>query len=74
MFRPLAETFLSAIDETYSSWMRDIRLAKSRIIVPAGYLASTGPGMGAGWEDREVYAPTDAVGGGVDGEGPQPGP
>ncbi|MEU9142095.1 hypothetical protein AB0D33_40210 [Streptomyces sp. NPDC048404] len=29
-----AETFLSAIDETYTSWMRDIRLAKSRIIVP----------------------------------------
>ncbi|GGR71102.1 MULTISPECIES: phage capsid protein [Streptomyces] len=52
-----AETFLSAIDETYTSWMRDIRLAKSRIIVPAGYLNSAGPGMGAVWEDREVYAP-----------------
>ncbi len=52
-----AETFLSAIDETYTSWMRDIRLAKSRIIVPAGYLLNNGPGMGAVWEDREVYAP-----------------
>lgn len=52
-----AETFLSSIDETYTSWMRDIRLAKSRIIVPAGYLNSVGPGMGAVWEDREVYAP-----------------
>ncbi|MEU0671354.1 capsid protein [Streptomyces sp. NPDC006172] len=52
-----AETFLSAIDETYTSWMRDIRLAKSRIIVPAMYLDSNGPGMGAVWEDREVYAP-----------------
>lgn len=52
-----AETFLSAIDETYTSWMRDIRLAKSRIIVPAGYLLSNGPGMGAVWEDREVFSP-----------------
>ncbi|MGQ4358556.1 phage portal protein [Streptomyces sp. SAS_272] len=52
-----AETFLSSVDETYTSWMRDIRLAKSRIIVPAGYLMANGPGLGAVWEDREVYAP-----------------
>ncbi|WP_309029122.1 phage portal protein [Streptomyces alfalfae] len=51
-----AETFLSAIDETYTSWMRDIRLARSRIIVPSGYLQSNGPGAGALWEDREVFA------------------
>ncbi len=29
---------LDALDETWSSWMRDIRLAKSRLIVPAEYL------------------------------------
>jgi A118 family predicted phage portal protein len=52
-----AETFLSAIDETYTSWMRDVRLAKSRIIVPSGYLLTNGPGQGAVWEDRDVYAP-----------------
>ncbi|MFG2963573.1 capsid protein [Streptomyces sp. NPDC048288] len=52
-----AETFLSSIDETYTSWMRDIRLAKSRIIVPSGYLLNLGPGQGAVWEDRDVYAP-----------------
>ncbi|MBL1100136.1 capsid protein [Streptomyces coffeae] len=51
-----AETFLSSIDETYTSWMRDIRLAKARILVPSGYLTSNGPGRGATWEDREVYA------------------
>lgn len=51
-----AETFLSAIDETYTSWMRDVRLARSRIIVPAGYLQSNGPGQGVSWEDREVFA------------------
>ncbi|MFB7589370.1 capsid protein [Streptomyces sp. NPDC056169] len=52
-----SETFLSGIDETYTSWMRDVRLAKSRIIVPSGYLNSNGPGEGVSWQDREVYAP-----------------
>lgn len=52
-----SETLLSAIDETYTSWMRDVRLARSRIIVPAGYLQSSGPGQGVSWEDREVFAP-----------------
>ncbi|MFJ3537046.1 capsid protein [Streptomyces sp. NPDC090109] len=52
-----AETFLSSIDETYTSWMRDVRLAKSRILVPAMYLDSRGPGAGAVWEDREVFSP-----------------
>ncbi|MEV8351067.1 hypothetical protein ACFVTT_25530 [Streptomyces niveus] len=51
-----AETFLSAIDETYTSWMRDVRLAKMRIIVPAGYPSNHGPGKGASWEDREVFS------------------
>lgn len=51
-----AETFLSAIDETYTSWLRDVRLAKARILVPGSYLQSNGPGAGAWWEDRELYA------------------
>ncbi|MFJ6578379.1 capsid protein [Streptomyces sp. NPDC091368] len=50
------ETFLSAIDETYTSLMRDVRLARSRILVPAGYLDSNGPGAGVAWQDREVFA------------------
>lgn len=29
---------LDSLDEAYSSWMRDIRLAKARLIVPAEYL------------------------------------
>ena len=33
-----SETLLDAIDETYASWMRDIRLAKARLIVPRDYL------------------------------------
>ena len=35
-----SETLLDAIDETYASWMRDVRLAKARIIVPRDYLRS----------------------------------
>ena len=33
---------MDALDEAYSSWMRDIRLAKSRLIVPAEYLHRRG--------------------------------
>jgi A118 family predicted phage portal protein len=51
-----AEGFLGSIDETYTSWMRDVRLARSRIIVPSGYLQGHGPGQGVAWEDREVFA------------------
>lgn len=59
-----SETLFDAVDETYTSWMRDVRLAKSRIIVPNGYLTNNGVGQGMTWEDREVFAgmniaPTD---------------
>jgi A118 family predicted phage portal protein len=53
---------LDALDEAYSSWWRDIRLAKGRIHVPAQYLESDGPGQGARVDvDREVYVPVDGV-------------
>jgi A118 family predicted phage portal protein len=45
-----------ALDETWTSWMRDIRLARARLIVPDGYLRSNGRGEGASFdEDREVF-------------------
>lgn len=50
------ELLFDALDETLTLWMRDVRLAKSRIIIPDGYLQSNGPGRGVSWEDREVYA------------------
>ncbi|GHU56005.1 hypothetical protein AGMMS49975_18630 [Clostridia bacterium] len=31
-------SLLDALDETYSSWIRDVRLAKARIIVPMEYM------------------------------------
>lgn len=44
------------LDETWTSWMRDIRLARARLIVPDGYLRSNGPGNGAEFDDdREVW-------------------
>lgn len=60
------EGLMDALDETYSSLMRDIRLAKGRIVVPNAYLRSNGPGQGAAWdEDREVYSGLDML---VDGD------
>jgi len=54
--------WLDALDEAYSSWWRDIRLAKARLHVPAQYLDSLGPGQGATVDlDREVYVPMAGV-------------
>ena len=54
------ESLLDALDETYTSWMRDIRLGKSRIVVPADALEPAvfggGRGAGKGFDaDREVF-------------------
>jgi A118 family predicted phage portal protein len=51
------EPIFDALDETYSSWMRDVRLGRARILVPEAYLENNGPGRGATFdEDREVFA------------------
>ncbi|MET9954221.1 phage portal protein [Streptomyces sp. NPDC006339] len=56
------EPLLDALDEVYSSWMRDIELGKGRIIVPGAYLESNGPGKGATWDpDRRVYSPLNLL-------------
>lgn len=47
----LRDTF-DALDETFTSWMRDIRLAKARLIVPAEYLRARPSGMD---EDLKRY-------------------
>lgn len=50
------EGLFDALDETFSSWMRDIRLAKGRLIVPDQYLRDRGPGRGAMFDaEQEVY-------------------
>ncbi|MDX3214563.1 phage portal protein [Streptomyces sp. ME02-6991-2B] len=58
------------LDEVWTSWMRDIRLARARLIVPDGYLRDHGPGAGATFdEDREVWQtlkmPPNADGAGI---------
>jgi SPP1 Gp6-like portal protein len=58
------EPLMDALDETYSSWMRDIRLGKGRLIVPRDYLQPLGPGKGAAVDlDREVYEALNTMGG-----------
>jgi len=50
------EPLMDSIDEAYSSWMRDVRLGKGRIIVPGYMLQSAGRGQGAFFDmDQDVY-------------------
>lgn len=50
------EGLMDAIDEAYTSWMRDVRLGKSRIIVPTEYLERRGRGRGTAFDiDAEVF-------------------
>jgi hypothetical protein len=49
---------MDSLDEVYSSWQRDVRLAKARLIVPQQYLDNIGRGKGAVFDpSREVYSP-----------------
>ena len=52
-----SEIMLDAVDETYASWMRDIRLAKARIIVPQEFLEVDYAGRSSFDVDQEIYAP-----------------
>lgn len=50
------EGIMDAVDETYSSLMRDIRIAKGRLVVAESALTSGQPGQGAVFDvDRTVY-------------------
>jgi A118 family predicted phage portal protein len=52
------EPIMDQLDETYSSWMRDVQLGVMRLIVPAEYLDNIGRGKGAVFEpDRRVFTP-----------------
>lgn len=55
-FSPAVQRMMDSLDETYSSWMRDIRVGKARLIVPREYLDNLGRGQGSAFDiDREVY-------------------
>ncbi len=51
------EGLMDALDETYSSWMRDIRLGKARILIAKSMLDNLGPGQGMHFNaEQEAYA------------------
>lgn len=57
-----AEGSMDGLDETMSSWMRDIRLGKGRAIVPREYLRRAGgPGQGAAFDpEQEIFQEINA--------------
>ena len=60
-FADIVQLF-DAVDEVWSSWMRDIRIAKARIVVAKQYLEGGGFGGGASFDfDREVYEGMNAL-------------
>ncbi|UAJ80164.1 hypothetical protein IT072_03705 [Leifsonia sp. ZF2019] len=45
-----------ALDEAYSSWMRDLKLGAAKAVVPQAYLDTLGRGKGASFDiDRELF-------------------
>ena len=51
------EPLMDSLDETYTSWMRDIRLGKGRVLVPNYMLNTGGVGGGASFNlDQEVFS------------------
>lgn len=51
-----SEPIFDRIDEVWTSWMRDLHLARGRIIVPEFMLQTQGPGNGAFFDaEREVF-------------------
>ena len=64
------EPWFDAFDETWTNWLRDVRLARGRIIVPEYMLTSLGAGNGAAFDaDREVYSALNAAPGQTQGNG-----
>lgn len=57
-----AEPQFDSLDDTWTSWMRDIRLGRGRIVVPDYMLQSLGAGQGAVFDaDREVYSTVNSM-------------
>lgn len=56
------EQSLDALDELYSSWLRDIRLGKGRLIVGESMLRDLGAGEGSGFDlDKSIFTPVKAA-------------
>ncbi|MFJ8923865.1 hypothetical protein ACIREK_30860 [Streptomyces sp. NPDC102415] len=49
------EPMMDGLDESWTSWMRDLRLGKARLLLPQSMLDSSGPGTGGGFDlDKEL--------------------
>ncbi|MFE9850331.1 hypothetical protein ACFYPN_16175 [Streptomyces sp. NPDC005576] len=49
------EPMMDALDESWTSWMRDLRLGKSRLLLPQSMIETAGPGSGGSFDlDREL--------------------
>lgn len=57
------EPLFDALDEAWTSWMRDLRLGKARLIVPAAYTQSAGGrGKGAYFDpEQEIFQTVEAL-------------
>lgn len=53
---------LDALDEAWTSWLRDLRLGKGRLVVPRSYIQGAGRGKGATFDaEREIFEAVDAL-------------
>jgi A118 family predicted phage portal protein len=58
------EQLMDALDETMTSWMRDVRLGKARIMVAKSLLNNVGTGQGSAFNaEQEAYASMEMLGG-----------
>lgn len=56
------EPLMDALDEVYSSWMRDIRLGKARLVIAKSMLEGLGAGNGALFDaEQEIYSPVNVL-------------
>src|SRR5690606_1017285 len=57
------EPTMDALDETWTSWVRDLRLGKARVILPQSMLETDGPGSGGSFDlDRELIVAVTSLG------------
>ncbi|MEU6651287.1 phage portal protein [Streptomyces sp. NPDC046900] len=60
-----SEPLMDKLDEAWSSWMRDLEIAKGRLFIDQMLLESKGKGQGATFSlDRELFVPMDIPGAG----------
>lgn len=55
------EGLLDALDEAYTSLMRDVRLGRAMLMVPRSMVETHGPGGGMSFDHAEVYSPVDVA-------------